>query len=129
MFVGFGPADKIWGQAVDEWIEELRLGRAVGFLASCGGGLRRCGNGRVCGNAFLLIAGFSSSSSQKQGVDQPRFMAPPSIRLLDHHFPIIGPLHEKQQEAGDGEENNVHDAKCKTCLQHRTLLVDVKVQP
>ena len=53
-------------------------------------------------------------------------MASASISLLHHHLPIFSAPHEQQQKGGRDEEDNVHDAKGKTCFQHGAWLVHIE---
>lgn len=51
-------------------------------------------------------------------------MAPAPIRLLDHNIPLIAiAVHKQQQETRDEEEDDIHDPKRETRLQHRAGLV------
>ena len=85
-----------------------------------GGGVRfRCGNGHAwsCSMSIGLGHWVLKESS-------PRIMASPSIALLDHDVPIVPlPMHEQQQERGDGKEDAVHDTKSKACLEHGAILI------
>lgn len=53
-------------------------------------------------------------------------MASTSISLLNHHLLIFRAPHEQQQKGGRDEEDNVHDAKGKTCFQHGAWLIHIE---
>ena len=53
-------------------------------------------------------------------------MASTSISFLNHHLLIFRAPHEQQQKGGREEEDNVHDAKGKTCFQHGAWLVHIE---
>lgn len=60
-----------------------------------------------------------------QGI--PRIMTPPPIGLLHNHIILLIPfLHKEQQESGGEEEDNIHDAKSKARLEHRTRLIHIQ---
>lgn len=56
----------------------------------------------------------------------PRIMASPVSRpFLINNFVLIS-VHEEQKEACNSKEDDIHDAKSKAGLQHRTCLVGIQ---
>ena len=57
-------------------------------------------------------------------------MTPPPISLLDHHvLLLLLPLHKHQPKRRNRKQDNVHNPKRKGRLEHRTLLVQIEVEP
>ncbi len=72
----------------------------------------------------IMSASYIPKDSRK-GRHLPRVVtSPSSVCLLDNNFFLL-PMHKKQQESGDGEEDAIHDSESEARLQHRARLVEI----
>lgn len=56
-------------------------------------------------------------------------MTPPPISLLNHHLLLLLPLHEQQPKRRNRKQDSIQNPKRERRLEHRTLLVQVEIEP